>query len=1065
MAAAWRRFFGHTTVVILEILAVVALLVLLCVGVLVWRINTGPLDVSFAKEYVEDSLRDPVTGYSITLDSVQTAWPDLAGPLLLQLKNVSLLKDNRTVLNVGAIDLSLSKSKLLRGQIGPQGIVLSHPSLRLLRTRDNRIVLSLKDEMPDPAAAEAEDTGDNSALMQMLRSLARPAGTVDKRSPLDRLETLEIKHARTVVEDHAREITWYLPDLDLMFVRDNKGLVLTANMALPAPDDASSHIRADIAYSRARDNIGINLTLQNVDPDVIGGRFEELDFLSPHDLTVSGELEAVLGGDLAVQDVAVDVSTGPGALDLPDLYDKPFAFDGMDVRARYDRAAGVLDIDHATLRAHDATLTLKAHGPIGPQGGSLAVTAAIPALPQDRLTLFWPDSARQDSAAEWLMHKMSGGRFENIGATLDLKATRVPDENGGEKWAVAADNIKADIALADMDVDYRAPLQPLTAAQATGHYENDMLAITVTAGKLGKLAADKATVTLTDLIHGKPGGVKIAAAVSGALPDVLAYIASEPIGMDADRLGFDAKTAQGHAKLDVDISFPALRDLPADKVKVAVKGTLTDTMVPGVVKDMALTGGPLALSVGDGMVRLSGKGQLDGRAIDLAWEQFLESAGKPYMGRVKAQLVADKALRDKLGIGLDDWIAGAAPVDVVYTEYAGGKADVDVTADLTPAIITVRPFKYEKPVGVNASARAFVTLQNNIPQQVSNLAVHTPDLNFEGARLTFRNEGGEGVLRQGSFPRVTLGENDLKLDMDIQPDGTLKLTAGGAFFDARPFLGKDKDKAAQGAAAEPYTGPAVIAAVDVARMRAHTGRVVDKAKIYMEMAANGQVNRIDMDCTAGRGPVALRLRPDAQGKMTLRLEAGDAGAALAAFGIYDNIAGGKLVIQGQAASVKTPRTLHGTVQLTDFKAVNAPVLARLVSAISPTGLAELLSSDGIYFARLESKFDWYMRQPGDLYVINGGRTSGSSLGLTFEGQIDKAAGQVDVNGNIVPISMVNDMISAIPIIGTILSGGSEGGVFAATYTIKGPQDDPVVSVNPLSVLAPGIIRRILFEGD
>jgi hypothetical protein len=151
--------------------------------------------------------------------------------------------------------------------------------------------------------------------------------------------------------------------------------------------------------------------------------------------------------------------------------------------------------------------------------------------------------------------------------------------------------------------------------------------------------------------------------------------------------------------------------------------------------------------------------------------------------------------------------------------------------------------------------------------------------------------------------------------------------------------------------------------------------------------------------------------------------------------------------------------------LTDLKAVNAPVLARLVSAISPTGLAELLSSDGIYFARLESKFDWYMRQPGDLYVINGGRTSGSSLGLTFEGQIDKAAGQVDVNGNIVPISMVNDMISAIPIIGTILSGGSEGGVFAATYTIKGPQDDPVVSVNPLSVLAPGIIRRILFEGD
>ena len=47
----------------------------------------------------------------------------------------------------------------------------------------------------------------------------------------------------------------------------------------------------------------------------------------------------------------------------------------------------------------------------------------------------------------------------------------------------------------------------------------------------------------------------------------------------------------------------------------------------------------------------------------------------------------------------------------------------------------------------------------------------------------------------------------------------------------------------------------------------------------------------------------------------------------------------------------------------------------------------------------------------------------------------------------------------------MLSGGSEGGIFAATYTIKGPQDDPNVAVNPLSMLTPGIIRRILFEEE
>jgi len=57
---------------------------------------------------------------------------------------------------------------------------------------------------------------------------------------------------------------------------------------------------------------------------------------------------------------------------------------------------------------------------------------------------------------------------------------------------------------------------------------------------------------------------------------------------------------------------------------------------------------------------------------------------------------------------------------------------------------------------------------------------------------------------------------------------------------------------------------------------------------------------------------------------------------------------------------------------------------------------------------------------------------------------------------------VNKAISNIPVIGAVLSGGT-GSVFAATYTIKGEAKDPAVVVNPLSVLAPGLIRRILFE--
>jgi hypothetical protein len=58
---------------------------------------------------------------------------------------------------------------------------------------------------------------------------------------------------------------------------------------------------------------------------------------------------------------------------------------------------------------------------------------------------------------------------------------------------------------------------------------------------------------------------------------------------------------------------------------------------------------------------------------------------------------------------------------------------------------------------------------------------------------------------------------------------------------------------------------------------------------------------------------------------------------------------------------------------------------------------------------------------------------------------------------------VNKAIGSIPLIGDVLTGGT-GALIAATYKMKGRGGkDPEVSVNPLSVLTPGILRRILFE--
>lgn len=66
------------------------------------------------------------------------------------------------------------------------------------------------------------------------------------------------------------------------------------------------------------------------------------------------------------------------------------------------------------------------------------------------------------------------------------------------------------------------------------------------------------------------------------------------------------------------------------------------------------------------------------------------------------------------------------------------------------------------------------------------------------------------------------------------------------------------------------------------------------------------------------------------------------------------------------------------------------------------------------------------------------------------------------NGTLIPLRGVNTILGGIPIIGDILGG--ENGIFAITFEAQGPLDNPSISVNPLSVLAPGFLREI-FEFD
>ena len=102
----------------------------------------------------------------------------------------------------------------------------------------------------------------------------------------------------------------------------------------------------------------------------------------------------------------------------------------------------------------------------------------------------------------------------------------------------------------------------------------------------------------------------------------------------------------------------------------------------------------------------------------------------------------------------------------------------------------------------------------------------------------------------------------------------------------------------------------------------------------------------------------------------------------------------------------------------------------------------------------------FTRAPGRL-TVREGVVRGPVIGATIGGVIDYAANEVRMRGTFVPLYGLNNAFGQIPIVGLILGGGSNEGLVGLTYEVVGTPGAPVLRVNPISALAPGVLRKFL----
>jgi hypothetical protein len=98
-------------------------------------------------------------------------------------------------------------------------------------------------------------------------------------------------------------------------------------------------------------------------------------------------------------------------------------------------------------------------------------------------------------------------------------------------------------------------------------------------------------------------------------------------------------------------------------------------------------------------------------------------------------------------------------------------------------------------------------------------------------------------------------------------------------------------------------------------------------------------------------------------------------------------------------------------------------------------------------------------------AVRDGVVRGPVVGATIEGQIDYVKDEVRLRGTFVPFYGLNNMFGQIPIVGLFLGAGSNEGLLGITYEAVGPPSSPRITVNPVTAIAPGLLRKFIPSPD
>lgn len=1108
-----RRSLRWTLIYIAEALALVLLIAIFAGGAALWRLSRGPVPLDVFREDAQTALAEMFEGDLVSLGRLEARYNADEGLILIRATDITVAETGGVVIaRAPVIEAGLALDALILGRVQPVTVHVEGGVVSLVRRADGAVGAGLGP--PEVVAASARPTGsalNTDAVLELLRDPAR--------SPLlGRLRHLSIENTSVHVQDAVNGFSWLIQDAGLRIERSDTRLaarligefVTTAGLApVEARIEAGADLETLLLELRARNlfpravapfsgpyaglgaldaplsvdlfasaarSEGVraaDMTLEagagtiRLGEQTIGfegarlhlGYDPELGEISLNEGTLASEaLTTDFSGrvyemrgftDALPRRWRYEIALTDGRSDIPGVFDAPPEWQRIALSGSADAEALTTDFDSFELELGniDADLSgglalreveagvwlpdIRLEGPIGGRIGPREVLA------------YWP-VALADGARVWVDEHVISGQLRN--AQLDLNVNAEALAQG----MLPNESLSLTFDFANTSFHYITTMTPMTNASGSAVLYGNAFDLTLTEGRIGDMVMTEGFVDIPRL-NPKGAVARFGGAGRAEASDVLALIDEEPLHIPSD-YGLDPASVSGQGTVRFEIRRPMLSEVPVEDVIFDIEADFENISMPTGVGNTALSGGTLRLTANNTTLFAEGDANIGASPAHIVWtEDLTMEAGEPST-RVQLTSTLDSRSFDDFGLPLRRFVNG--PVAVVAETIGNGLefTEIRLTSDLTEAVIEAPGNYWTKEAGEPAAAELTFLIDDAGERVVEAFRLEGNGLEVEAsARFA-----ADGRILSAEVPRLFV-DGFIETGLSVSRTGEderLTLLAEGQYFNATGLFTDVLDSTGEGGAAPPL-------AIDVRLDRVNSTETSVYEEVTLAWRSDGAGNdSLIVTGEAPDGQFTAQMTGTGLGEMRrFWIEAPNFGRMLQIFGLYENVDGGVLRLEGALPPPGETGTTNLRVEAGNFTLVRMPVLARILAAGSLEGLSALLNGGGIPFETLEA--DLTLRD-GVLGIANA-RAAGPALGVTVDGSVDLDEETMGLDGVIAPSYGLNSLFGNLPLVGGLLVSREGEGVIGITFSVSGPFDQPTVFANPLSALVPGVLRR-MFEG-